>query len=144
MDRSAQLTGFVRELYSWVNLLNAEGLRFSGSPDDLIQQAVAALAIEDKVDRVLATIEMEHCRHRDGDAALRRYRRLSSGSAAGNGSFGSTDAPPVAAGQGKPTLQQVLEELAEAGLSGSELSFRLERIAGDHDRSLRDVQGLYR
>ncbi|MDP4809411.1 MAG: hypothetical protein NWR31_09605, partial [Cyanobium sp. MAG_160] len=97
-----------------------------------------------KVDRVLATIEMEHCRHRDGDAALRRYRRLSSGSAAGNGSFGSTDAPPVAAGQGKPTLQQVLEELAEAGLSGSELSFRLERIAGDHDRSLRDVQGLYR
>ena len=144
VDRSAQLTGFVRELYSWVNLLNAEGLRFSGSPDDLIQQAVAALAIEDKVDRVLATIEMEHCRHRDGDAALRRYRRLSSGSAAGPGSFGSTDAPPVAAGQGKPTLQQVLEELAEAGLSGSELSFRLERIAGDHDRSLRDVQGLYR
>ena len=56
VDRSAQLTGFVRELYSWVNLLNAEGLRFSGSPDDLIQQAVAALAIEDKVDRVLATI----------------------------------------------------------------------------------------
>ena len=141
VDRSAQLTGFVKELYSWVNLLDAHGLRFSGSPDDLIQQAVAALAIEDKADRVLGTIELEHCRHQDCDAALRRYRRLSEGS-------GSTDAPGEAAGQempqGKPTLQQVLEALAAEGLSGSELSFRLERIAGDHDRGLRDVQGLYR
>jgi hypothetical protein len=46
VDRSAQLTGFVKELYSWVNLLDAHGLRFSDSPDDLIQQAVAVLAIE--------------------------------------------------------------------------------------------------
>jgi hypothetical protein len=148
VDRSAQLTGFVKELYSWVNLLNDHGLRFSGSPDDLIGQAVAALAIEDKADRVLGTIEMANCRHRDSDAALRRYRRLSGGSAAGTLSSGSTDAPQNAAGQekpqGKPTLQQVLEELAAAAPSGSELSFRLERIAGDHDRSLRDVQGLYR
>jgi hypothetical protein len=148
VDRSAQLTGFVKELYSWVNLLSDHGLRFSGSPDDLIAQAVAALAIEDKADRVLSTIEMADCRHRDSDAALRRYRRLSGGSAAGTVSSGSTDAPQDAAGQEKPqgkaTLQQVLEELAAAGPSGSELSFRLERIAGDHDRSLRDVQGLYR
>lgn len=56
VDRSAQLTGFVKELYSWVNLLNDHGLRFSGSPDDLIGQAVAALAIEDKADRVVATM----------------------------------------------------------------------------------------
>ena len=148
VDRSAQLTGFVKEVYSWVNLLNDHGLRFSGSPDDLIGQAVAALAIEDKADRVLATIEMAHCRHRDSDTALRRYRRFSSGSAADAVSSGSTDAPRDAVGQektrGKPTLQEVLEELAAAGPSGSELSFRLERIAGDHDRSLRDVQGLYR
>lgn len=148
VDRSSQLTGFLKEVYSWVNLLNDHGLRFSGSPDDLIAQAVAALAIEDKADRVVGTIEMADCRHRDSDAALRRYRRLSGGSAAGTVSSGSTDAPQDAAGQekplGKPTLQQVLEKLAAAGPSGSELSFRLERIAGDHDRSLRDVQGLYR
>jgi len=144
VDRSAQLTGFVKELYSWVNLLNDHGLRFSGSPDDLIGQAVAALAIEDKADRVLATIEMAHCRHRDSDAALRHYRRLVSRSGGGRGFSESTDAPAAAPVQGKPTLQQVLEELAAAGPSGSELSFRLERIAGDHDRSLRDVQGLYR
>jgi hypothetical protein len=144
VDRSAQLTGFVREVYSWVNLLDAQGLRFSGSPDDLIQQAVTALAIEDKWDRVLATIEQGDCRHRDGDAALRRYRRLSSSSGGGCGSSESSGTPPAAGAQGKATLQQVLEELAEEGLSGSELSFRLERIASDHDRSLRDVQGLYR
>jgi len=132
LDRSAQLTGFVREVFSWVNLLDEQGLPYSGSPGDLIQQAVAALAIEDKWDRVLATIEAGECRHQNADAALRRYRFSE-----------SSGATPGAAAQEKPTLQQVLEELAEAGLSGSELSFRLERIAGDHGRNLRDVQGLY-
>lgn len=144
LDRSAQLTGFVREVFSWVNLLDEQGLPYSGSPDDLIQQAVAALAIEDKWERVLATIEAGECRHQDADAALRRYRRLISREGGRCGFSESAGATPGAAAQGRVTLQQVLEELAEAGLSGSELSFRLERIAGDHDRSLRDVQGLYR
>ena len=58
VDRSAQLTGFVKEVYSWVNLLNDHGLRFSGCPDDLIGQDVTALAIEDKPDRVQTPIEM--------------------------------------------------------------------------------------
>lgn len=143
-DRSAQLTGFVREIYSWVNLLDEQGLAYSGSPDGLIQQAVAALAIEDKWDRVLATIERGDCRHRDDEAALRRYRRLESRSGGGRGFSASADAPASTAAKGQPTLQQALEALAAAPPSGSELSFRLERIAGDHDRSLRDVQGLYR
>lgn len=143
-DRSAQLTGFVREIYSWVNLLDEQGLAYSGSPDGLIQQAVAALAIEDKWDRVLATIDRGDCRHRDDEAALRRYRRLESRSGGGRGFSASADAPASTAAKGQPTLQQALEALAAAPPSGSELSFRLERIAGDHDRSLRDVQGLYR
>ena len=46
--------------------------------------------------------------------------------------------------QKKPTLQEVLEKLATAGASGSDLSFKLEKIAGDYDHSLRDVQALYR
>ena len=144
VDRSAQLTGFVKEVYSWVNLLDQEGLNYGGSPDELIQQAVTALAIEDKWDRVLATIDQGDCRHHDADVALRRYRRLIGGACGGRGPTESASARPAAAAQVKPTLQQVLEALAEEGLSGSELSFRLERIAGDHDRSLRDVQGLYR
>jgi hypothetical protein len=143
VDRSAQLTGFVREVYSWVNLLDAQGLPCSGSPGELIQQAVTALAIEDKWERVLATIEQGDCRHQDGDAALRRYRRVISSSGGGGGFSESTGVLPAAAKQGKPTLQQALEELAEAGLSGSELSFRQEHIGSDYNRSLRDVQGLY-
>lgn len=143
-DRSAQLTGFVREIYSWVNLLDEQGLAYSGSPDGLIQQAVAALAIEDKWDRVLATIDRGDCRHRDDEAALRRYRRLESRSGGGRGFSASVDAPASTAAKSQPTLQQALEALAAAPPSGSELSFRLDRIAGDHDRSLRDVQGLYR
>jgi hypothetical protein len=118
-------------------------LPFSGRPESLIERAVRVLAIEDKADRVLATIDPLSCRHRDPDAALRRYRRLSSVSGGGNGFSGSQGASPSAASPGRPTLQQALEQLADTAISGSELSFRLERIAADHDRSLRDVQGLY-
>lgn len=144
VDRSAQLTGFVKELFSWVNLLDAHGLRCSGRPDDLIQQAVAALGIEDKWDRVLASIDLGDCRHQDADAALRHYRRVVSSSGGSRGVSDPTAAPSAARGQGTPTFQQALGQLAEQGLSGSELSFVLERIAGDHGRTLRDVQGLYR
>jgi|LakMenE18May11ns_1017448.scaffolds.fasta_scaffold9955748_3 hypothetical protein len=143
VDRSAQLTGFVREVHSWVNFLLEQGLAFSGRPEVLIEKAVRVLAIEDKADRVLATIDPLSCRHRDPDAALRRYRRLSSGSGGGSGFSGSQGASPSAASPGRPTLQQALEQLADAAINGSALSFRLERIAADHDRSLRDVQGLY-
>ena len=146
VDRSAQLTGFVKELYSWVNLLDQHGLPYSSNSDDLIQQAVAALAIEDKADRVMATIDLECCRHRDSDAALRRYRRLSSGSVdtrKSTGASSSIGTPAEVPGQGNPTLQQALQDLVAECLNGSELAFRLERIATDHERILRDVQGLY-
>ncbi len=143
VDRSAQLTGFVREVYSWVNLLDAQGLAYSGGADDLIQQAVAALGIEDKWDRVLDTIDLADCRHRDDEAALRRYQRLVSCSGDGRGFSASVGTPPSAPVQGRPTLQQALQDLAAECLNGSDLAFRLERIAGDHERSLRDVQGLY-
>ena len=139
VDRSAQLTGFVKEVYSWVNLLNQEGLNYGGSPDELIQQAVTALAIEDKWDRVLATIDQGDCRHHDADVALRRYRRLIGGACGRRSPIESASAPAAAAAQIKPTLQQVLEKLAEEGLSGSELSFRVERIAGDE--APEDVSG---
>ena len=143
MDRSAQLTGFIKEVHSWVNLLVEQGLSFSGSPDELIQQAVAALAIEDKWERVLATINPGDCRHQNPDAALRRYQRLSGGSSGGHVCSATNNASGASGSQSPQTLQQALEELAEAGLRGSELSFRLEHIARDHDRTLRDVQGLY-
>lgn len=142
-DRSAQLTGFIKEVYSWINLLDQRGLSYVGTADELIQQAVTALAIEDKWDRVLGSIDLAACRHQDEEAALRRYSRLAGDPGSADAISSSRGAPSPAAAQGRPTLQQVLLALADAGLSGSELSFRLEQIAGDHDRSLRDVQGLY-
>jgi hypothetical protein len=33
VDRSLQLTGFVKELWSWKNFLQDRGLRFEGDPD---------------------------------------------------------------------------------------------------------------
>jgi predicted P-loop ATPase len=65
-DRSHQLTGFMRELYSVLNWLDGDGLSFDGNPDALIQQAVAALGIEDKADRVIEGIDRAECQLSDG------------------------------------------------------------------------------
>jgi hypothetical protein len=75
-DRSLQLTGFVKELWSWHNLLLEQGLRFEGDPDQLLAQAIAALDIGDKAERVLASIDRAGCRHRDPDRAQRHYAWL--------------------------------------------------------------------
>ncbi|MFM9088793.1 MAG: DUF3987 domain-containing protein [Cyanobium sp.] len=75
-DRSLQLTGFVKELWSWHNLLLEQGWRFEGDPDQLLTQAIAALDIGDKAERVLASIIRADCRHRDPDKAQRHYAWL--------------------------------------------------------------------
>jgi hypothetical protein len=75
-DRSLQLTGFVKELWSWHNLLLEQGWRFEGDPDQLLAQAIAALDIGDKAERVLASITRADCRHRDPDRAERHYAWL--------------------------------------------------------------------
>ena len=144
-DRSAQLTGFVKEVFSWVNLLTAKGLVFSGSADDLIQQAVAVLEIEDKADRVLDSIDPSTCRKQDPDVALRIYRKFAGESQATGDS--TTDGVLKGAGRGavkgKLSLQEAILQALDEGLSGSELSFRLDEIASDFSRSPRDVQGLH-
>jgi hypothetical protein len=72
-DRSLQLTGFVKELWSWHNLLLEQGWRFEGDPDQLLAQAISSLDIGDKAERVLASIIRADCRHRDPDRAQRHY-----------------------------------------------------------------------
>jgi len=74
-DRSGNLAGFMRELYSVLNLLEADGLIFNGSPDALIQQAVAALEIEDKHDRVIEGIDRAECQLREDriESIRKRY-----------------------------------------------------------------------
>ncbi len=75
-DRSLQLTGFVKELWSWHNLLLEQGWKFEGDPDQLLAQAIAALDIGEKAERVLASIIRADCRHRDPDRAQRHYAWL--------------------------------------------------------------------
>lgn len=75
-DRSLQLTGFVKELWSWHNLLLEQGWKFEGDPDQLLAQVIAALDIDDKAERVLASIDRAGCRHSDPDKAQRHYAWL--------------------------------------------------------------------
>lgn len=73
-DRSGNFAGFLRELYSWVSFLAAECLPSEGTPDQLFAAAVAALGIEDKAERVAATIDASTCTVNDHAKALARYR----------------------------------------------------------------------
>jgi hypothetical protein len=138
-DRSAQLTGFAKEAYGCENLLDKEGLPYRGSADELIEQAIGILGIEDKWNRVLDSINRQECSVQDAGNRIQRYKRLAGLSS----ETASHQIPSGPKTQKKPPLQVVLEELATAGASGSDLSFKLEKIAGDYDRSLRDVQVLY-
>jgi len=78
-DRSGNLAGFMRELYSVLNWLEADGLSFDGSPAALSAQAVAALEIEDKEDRVIEGIIRAECQLREDriERLRKRYRYLS-------------------------------------------------------------------
>jgi hypothetical protein len=131
-DRSAQLTGFVKEVYSWINLLKYHGLPYRGSDDELIQLAVVALGIEDKDDRVMLSIDPNECKKREPEVALSVYHRLS----------------PVAAKAAQPaaplSLESQLNQLLAKGLSGSALSLRLKTLADEVGSPLRDVERLYR
>ena len=75
-DRSLQLTGFAKELYSWSNLMHQQGIPFEGAVDQLMQQAIASLGIEDKAERVLSSIDPGGCCHADPERALRHYHWL--------------------------------------------------------------------
>ena len=76
-DRSLQLTGFAKELYSWCNILQQNELPWEDDRVDLLRLAIAELNIEDKADRVLEGIDSTLCNHSDPDWALRRYQVLS-------------------------------------------------------------------
>ena len=60
-DRSSNMAGFLKELYGLRNWLDAEGLPYAGSVDELALEAAQALDIEDKLDRVIATIDASAC-----------------------------------------------------------------------------------
>lgn len=75
-DRSWQLTGFAKELYSWRNLLEQQGLSYEDDVGELLKQTISSLGIEEKADRVLESIDSSSCQHSRPEWALRRYRAL--------------------------------------------------------------------
>jgi hypothetical protein len=80
-DRSANLTGFAREVYGVENWLKANGRPYQGSADALITLAIDVLGVADKADRVLETINRADCNWQQGDQrkAQRRYKEVSEG-----------------------------------------------------------------
>ena len=79
-DRSGNMTGFLKELYGLRNWLAAEGLPYAGSVDTLIAEAAQALDIEDKLDRVIATIDANACTWgSDPKASRGRYDKVMRG-----------------------------------------------------------------
>jgi hypothetical protein len=75
-DRSTNLAGFLKELYSVLNWLERDGLPYAGSADQLIRTAAHQLDAEDKVDRVIETIDPADCTLREPDKRRKQYDRL--------------------------------------------------------------------
>jgi hypothetical protein len=158
-DRSLQLTGFVKELWSWHNLLLDQGLRFEGDPDQLLGQAIAALDIGDKAERVLASIDRAGCRPSDPDKAERHYAWLSGdrtrrwrgrGESQGASSGASADA---SSGPSKPpplSREECRDRLREA-VAAHQSPTELELLLGDlvdaaelHPQELRQLLAAVR
>ena len=158
-DRSLQLTGFVKELWSWHNLLLDQGLRFEGDPDQLLGQAIAALDIGDKAERVLASIDRAGCRPSDPDKAERHYAWLAGdrtrrwrgrGESKGASSGASADA---SSGPSKPpplSREECRDRLREA-VAAHQSPTELELLLGDlvdaaelHPQELRQLLAAVR
>jgi predicted P-loop ATPase len=119
-DRSGNLAGFLRELYSVLNWLEADGLIFDGSADALINQAVAALEIEDKDDRVIEGIDRADCQLReDRIESLRKRYSYQSGvrgktkPAVTKPKDSDSDLKPLETPPEKPTKQELQQWLRQ-------------------------------
>lgn len=119
-DRSSNLAGFLRELYRVLNWLEADGLDFDGSAEALIEQAVAALDIGDKADRVIDTIDRADCQLKaDRVESLRKRYRFQSGDrvktkpAVTKAKDNDSDLVPLDNPPEKPTKQELQQWLRQ-------------------------------
>jgi hypothetical protein len=158
-DRSLQLTGFVKELWSWHNLLLDQGLRFEGDPDQLLGQAIAALDIGDKAERVLASIDRAGCRPSDPDKAERHYAWLAGdrtrrwrgrGESQGASSGASADASSDPSKPPPLSREECRDRLREA-VAAHQSPTELELLLGDlvdaaelHPQELRQLLAAVR
>lgn len=135
-DRSGNMTGFLKELYGLRTWLDAEGLPYAGSVDTLIAEAAQALDIEDKLDRVIATIDASACTWgSDPKASRSRYDKVMRGGWPADASTAQCrgDGPPKREPDPEPlTYTELLAAALEATRSGQadqEMTLRAEIMA---------------
>ena len=139
-DRSLQLTGFAKELYSWCNLLQAQGLPWGGEVEQLLQRAIASLGIEDKAERVLESIDAGRCHHANPEWALRHYQWLAGGRSrrwAGRGGSvpsateGSAVGGPADPSQPPPLQRDECRDRLQAAVAAHQSPTELELLLGE-------------
>jgi len=139
-DRSLQFTGFAKELYSWCNLLQAQGWPWGGDAEELLQRAIASLGIDDKADRVLQSIDAGRCHHADPEWALRHYQWIAGGGSrrwggragsAPSATEGSAEGGPEAPSK-PPTLQRHhCRDRLQAAVAAHQSPTELELLLGE-------------
>ncbi len=158
-DRSLQLTGFVKELWSWHNLLLQQGLRFEGDPDELLARAIAALDIGDKAERVLASIDRAGCGHSHPDRAQRHYAWLAGdrsrhrdgrGESRGTTSRAAGDPPPDPT-KPSPLSREACRDRVREAVAAHQSPTELELLLGElvdeaelHPQELRQLLAAVR
>lgn len=150
-DRSSQLAGFLRELHGCRNFLEAEGLPYAGTVDELVSVAVTALGIEDKDDRVADTIEASSCTWLDREKGLARYQRLDGGGAAHAGNSSRTEAPeskaPVDSERPPATWRELMAQALDAvrrGDDDAEMTVRAEIMGRFKRTDAQITQALFK
>jgi len=143
-DRSINMAGFLKELYGLRNWLDSEGLPYAGSVEDLTAEAGQALGIEEKLDRVINTIDPSACRWvSDLKAARGRYDKAIRGGCSATNGADDGGYQQQAQGRGEPsqrqenspellTADQVADQLKEAhrnGVAGTELQVFIAKLA---------------
>jgi len=139
-DRSLQLTGFAKELYSWCNLLQSQGLFWGGDAEQLLQRAIASLGIEDKADRVLQSIDAGRCHHANPQWAVGHYQWLAGGRtrrwAGRNGSASSATEGDTLGGAMEPSKPPPLQrdecrDRLQAAVAAHQSPTELELLLGE-------------
>jgi hypothetical protein len=158
-DRSLQLTGFVKELWSWHNFLQERGLQFEGDPNQLLAQAIAGLDIGDKAERVLASIDRAGCRPGNPDRAQRHYAwlagdrsprwgRCCEGQGTGNGASADASTDPS---KPPPLSREECRDRFRDAVASHQSPTELELLLGDlvdaaelHPQELRQLLAAVR
>ncbi len=150
-DRSSQLTGFLQEVHGCRNFLEAEGLPYAGTVDELVLMAVTTLEIEDKADRVADTIDASSCTWCEWEAGLALYQKEAGGGGGQTGNNSRTEAPeskaPVDSERPPATWRELMAQALDAvrrGDDDAEMTVRAEIMGRFKRTDAQITQALFK